>query len=247
MMKRRKIEINVKDKKAMYGLEYSSFIVDVILSLICTILGLLHYFDAAKPLEKISGLIGLVTGIIGFFLTLIYICFSGYIFTNDITYSFDDSIIYIPLGGSQFPLLKLDEDGAYAEWDDSKGLYKCIFYKQNKPDSIYATYSELGKKQYNYEKKRYFDVESKYSTCSGFYDMCDGSNEYIPDGSLSVTGNECQYIYLYLSPQGFENKYVFDRWVSTIIFSCFIVACCIGLAIFGFLLFKSDDSGIKNI
>jgi uncharacterized protein YqhQ len=57
-----------KRQKAMYGLEYSSLIADLILSLICTILGLLLYFDVAKPLEKISGLIGLVTGIIGFFL-----------------------------------------------------------------------------------------------------------------------------------------------------------------------------------
>ena len=234
-----------KRQKAMYGLEYSSLIADLILSLICTILGLLLYFDATKLLEKISGLIGLVTGIIGFFLTLIYICFSGYIFINDITKSFDDSFIYIPVGGSQFPLLKLDKDGAFAEWDDSKGQYKCIFYKENKPDSIYATYSELGKKQYNYEKKRYIDVDSKYSTCSGSYDICDGSNEYIPsDGTLSVTENECPYIYLSISPTGIENKYVFDRWISTIIFSCFIIAFCIGLAIFGFLLFKSDGSGV---
>jgi hypothetical protein len=48
----------------MYGLEYSSLIIDVVLGFICTILGLLHYFDVAKPFEKISGIIGLSTGII---------------------------------------------------------------------------------------------------------------------------------------------------------------------------------------
>ena len=43
----------------MYGLEYSALIIDVILGFVCIILGLLHYFDIAKPFEKITGIIGL--------------------------------------------------------------------------------------------------------------------------------------------------------------------------------------------
>lgn len=55
--------------------------------------------------------------------------------------------------------------------------------------------------------------------------------------------NNCDY--LYATPEDdINNKYLFDRWVTTLIFSCFIIACDIGLAIFGFLLFKSDGSGI---
>ena len=78
-------------KKAMYGLEYSSLILDIILGFICSFLGLLHYFDAAKPFEKITGLIGLSTGIIIFVLTLSYICYSGYIFANQVpTYIYDN-------------------------------------------------------------------------------------------------------------------------------------------------------------
>ena len=234
-------------KKAMYGLEYSSLTIDVILGFICTILGLLHYFDVAKPFEKISGIIGLATGVVGFVLTLVYICYSGYIFTNNITEGFDDSFKNLPYGGgvsSVLPLLKLDKEGAFAELDDSKGQYRCIFYKQNNPDSIFATYSDLGKKQYNYEKKRFYEVDSKYTICTGSYDLCEGLNEYIPNEDLTHTGSNCKFLYLEDSPEGVENKYVFDRWVSTIIFSCFIVACCIGLAIFGFLLFKSDGSGL---
>jgi len=61
-------------KKAMYGLEYSSLIIDIITGFICAVLGLLQYFDTAKPFEKISGLIGLGSGIVGSILTLIYIC-----------------------------------------------------------------------------------------------------------------------------------------------------------------------------
>ena len=53
--------------KAMYGLEYSSLIIDVICGFVCTILGLLHYFDIAKPFEKVTGIIGLSYGIIGLY------------------------------------------------------------------------------------------------------------------------------------------------------------------------------------
>ena len=211
-------------QKAMYGLEYSSLIIDVILGFICTILGLLHYFDIAKPFEKISGIIGLATGIIDFILTLVYICYSGYIFTNDITTGFDN-----------YDVVKLDKEGAFAEWDESKGQYKWIFYKENNPNSIYPTYSDLGKKQYNYEKKRFYDRDTKYTSCLEAYSSM---------STTSHTGANCKYLYLSSPPNSFKNKYVFDRWVSTIIFSCFILVCCIGLAIFGFLLFKSDSSGL---
>ena len=211
-------------QKAMYGLEYSSLIIDVILWFICTILGLLHYFDIAKPFEKISGIIGLATGIIDFILTLVYICYSGFIFTNDTTRGFDN-----------YNVVKLDKEGAFAEWDDSKGQYKLIFYKENNPNSIFPTYSDLGKKQYNYEKKRFYDRDTKYTSCLEAYSSM---------STTSHTGANCKYLYLSSPPNSFKNKYVFDRWVSTIIFSCFILVCCIGLAIFGFLLFKSDSSGL---
>jgi len=229
-------------QKAMYGLEYSSLIIGVILGLFCTFLSFLHYFDIGKPFEKITGLIGLIAGIIEFFLTLIYICYSAYIFVNDTTEGFDDTYRFTLSGGSPGPLLKLNKDGAFAEWDDSKSQYKCIFYKEDKVGANHATYSELGKKQYNYEKKRHYDIDSKYS-CIGDYSLCEGANQYILNTLVAHTGNDCKYLYLEKSALGVENKYIFDRWVSTIIFSCFIASCCIGLAIFGFLFFKDNGSG----
>ena len=70
-------------QNAMYSMEYTSVIFDVILSFICTILGFLHYFDVGKSFEKFSGLIGLISGAICFILTFIYIIYSCYIFDND--------------------------------------------------------------------------------------------------------------------------------------------------------------------
>ena len=235
-------------QKAMYELEYSSLTIDVILGFICTILSLLHYFDIAKPFEKISALIGFGTGIVGSIITIVYICYSGYILTNDTTDGFDDTYKFFPAGRTSNipgPLIKLDKDGAFAEWDDSAGQYRCMFFKKDEVGSTHATYSELGKKQYNYEKKRNFDKDAKYTNCEGnYYDLCVGANEFILNTVAGKSGSDCKYLYLDRTAQGVENKYVFDRWISTIIFSCLIVVCCIFLAIFGLLLFISNGSGL---
>ena len=221
-------------QKAMYGLEYSSLILDIILGFICTVLGLLHFFDAVKAFDKVTGIIGLASGIVGFIMTLVYICYSGYIFTNDSTEGFDDNYDF---------KLKLDKDGAFAKWDSSQSKYKCLFYENGKIDPV--KYNDLGKRQYNYEKKRYYNVDSKYTDC--VIDNTDAFNDCNAGEYFSASGidtNKCPYLYLRTTADTFKNKYVFDRWVTTIIFSCFIAVCCIGLAVFGFLLFKSDSSGI---
>ena len=49
-------------------------------------LTLFHYFDKGLAFEKITGLIGFIGGIISFIIIPIYICFRGYIFTQDVAY-----------------------------------------------------------------------------------------------------------------------------------------------------------------
>ena len=249
-------------RKAMYGLEYSSLILDVSLGFICAILGLLHFFDVGKSFQKYSGIIGLVTGIILFILTLVYVIYSGYIFTHDITKSYDSDLEFPDYSTSltfnpQYAsfsnnLIKLNGKGAFAEWDSGKNQYKCLFYKKDDYKAMLAKYNDLGKKQYNYEKKRnYPDNDSEYNSCkvginyaySNCYDN-GGSFNYLIS-SYTYKGKQCEYLYLSEIAKGIGNKYLYDMWVTTIIFSCLITACAIGLAIFGFLLFKnSDGSGI---
>jgi hypothetical protein len=216
-------------KKAMYGLEYSSLILDITLGFICAVLGLLHFFDVAKPFEKITGIIGLSTGVITFVLTLVYVCYSGYIFTNHIAYTSDQNI-------PGFLLVKLDKEGACAKKEEGN-QFKCLYYKSDKENSGLAKYSDLGNRQYNYEKKRlYPEDNSKYSGCEIDCSIC-LSNEYFTDSGHS----NCEYLYSSGLATEFVNKYIFDMWVTSIIFSCFIFVCAIGLAIFGFLLFNSSD------
>ena len=233
-------------RKAMYGLEYSSYIIDVSLGFICAVLGLLHFFDIGKSFQKYSGLIGLITGIVGFVLTLVYIIYSGYIFTKDLAID----------NGSSFPslstlttrssyLLKLNGKGAFAKKDGDGGKFKCIYYNKDDKNAILAKYNDLGKKSFNYEKKRNYDVSSDISNClrnaGTAYTDCSTSESF----TLSSSYSSCDYLYLNFKATGFENKYLYDNWVTNIIFGCFIIACNIGLAIFGFLVFKnSDGSGI---
>ena len=237
-------------KKAVYGLEFSSLIIDVILGFICLILGLLHYFDVAKPFEKVTGIIGLATSVIGFILTLVYIIYSGYIFTNDIPENNYDDNDY----GDNDKLYKADNKGIFAKWDNNEKKYKCEYYDKDDENAIYAKYNEMGKKIYNYDK----DVSQAESTspvkkCSYTENSapnslkpseCNDNQGYLDTGSASKFKGDCDALYIDYSFSGYENKYIYDRWVTTLIFACFIIACDIGLAIFSFLLFKSDTSGL---
>ena len=234
-------------QNAMYSMEYTSVIFDVILSFICTILGFLHYFDVGKSFEKFSGLIGLISGAICFILTFIYIIYSCYIFDNDI---YRDS--------SGVGVEKLYSNGAYYKWEDSK--YKRPYDEEEDTKKPYLNldlikYKDLGKKQYNYNSKMYKsyndpDVKDEIKNCK--YGVLSGIiTTQLPylDGSSS----KCEYVWLssyssyssYTSNLGYEHKYLFDKWITSIIFGVLILVCDIGLAIFGFLLF-SGGSGNKG-
>ena len=221
-----------RSKKAMYFLEYFAASIDIVFGFICSVLGFLHLFDfLMKNINScVIGVLGFISACIIFVITTVYLCYSGYIFVNVETKSYDDGYNYDKL-------LKLNKDGAFAEFDYQKYEYKCIFYEQNNQDNLIAKYKDLGKKQYNYQKHRFFNYDDKYDLCSGNgYDLCYKSNrEYF---SYYLYYNGCNYIYLDSIFKGFENKYIYDRWLTTIIISCLIILSTIGMAIFGFLLIK---------
>ena len=113
----------------MYGLEYSSLIIDIILGMVCIILGLFAYLDIFKNFGKKIGIIGLSSGVICFILTLVYTCYSGYIFNNDPS---DQQ--------------KVEDNGIFAEWNDIEEEFKCKFLNNDDIYESYAKYKDLGKK-----------------------------------------------------------------------------------------------------
>lgn len=231
-----------KRRKAVYGLEFSSLIIDIVLGSICCLLGLLHYFDVGKVFLKITGIIGLATGVIGLILTVFYLGYSSYIFNND--YS-RETILY-----DNGAILKL-VDGKYAY------NYKDDDAKENQY-YMYAKFKDLGKKIYNYDSKRY--KESVESTDTSSIRYCSKNGEYADTGRTDGDGfpiygeinyvnqpkvDNCEYIwkYNYATRYGYDNKYLYDRWLTSIILSAFICLCNLGVAIFGLLIFLNGDSG----
>jgi hypothetical protein len=198
-------------RKAMYGLEYASFIFDVICGFVCTLLSFLRYLNIGKGTEKNTGLVGLITGVVGFVLTFAYFVYSAYIFTNDI----------------EGNIKKLFPNGATYKIVDESSTKKAItpYANDKNDDSPYIKYYELGQKLYNYDS----DISRVYSSS-----YCPKSIAESSSGIPSST--TCKY--LFGAPEkGIENKYLYDKWVNTLIFSFLISVSNIGLIIFGLLLF----------
>ena len=254
-------------RKAMIGLYYTAYNLDIVSAGICALLGLLVYLKVGD-IEKITGLIGLGCGFVGFVLTLVFVIESGLIF-NDID-------------GENKP--RMDSDGGVLKWDDTKKTYVCIYYDSKNEDAVLRRYSDWGNKYLSYRKDVSFAEEEKnykYQQTNGCIQKSfslfsynipsninnGGNSNYgndlndyckaISDGNFKVEPKrkyrdtssmeekgECDKLY-YVDSDDFLKKIIYDRWLTTIIFSCFIFLLNIGLAIFGFLLF--NGSGKTNL
>ena len=221
-------------QKAIYGLEYSSFIIDLILSFICANLALFHYLNVGEDFVKKTGLLGLISGIIGFIITLVYVIYSGYIFTNDPAYVTVDPE---NLDLIEHPNLKrLYPNGARYKWDglDNTGKYITINENEKGDFDQYVKFKDLGQKQYNYNT----DYYKNYQVANVCYL---GSSS---PASLTSKISDCDYLF-YTPSEKIENKYIYDRWLTALILAVIIIAFNIALAIFGFLLFK-ENGGQKS-
>ena len=230
-----------KRHKVMYGLEYSAFVIDVSLGFICSFLSLFHFLEPGKPLEKVSGFIGIFVGIITAVITIIYLVFNGLIFSNEPVR--DIEILY--------------PNKASLKYNGNKYVYNYDYdKKEDDYDIAFIKYKDLGKKQYNYDSEifkaiKYYD-NSEYEECQEsdilvFYTGQDGNKKkYTVD---TTNDHNCDYIW----EEDFDNKdnynkYLYDRWMTCIILGALIAVCGIGLIIFGFLLSKSEgDSGSSPI
>ena len=225
IQKYKKINKLCKAKKAMHDLEFACLFINLVLGFVCANLSLLHSLEVGKDFEKKTGMIGFATGIIGFIITLVYVCFNGYVFNNDVAYGNDG----IPYTGR---IEKLYPNGALRKKDGSDFIP--IYYNDKSDFSEYAKYKDLGDKQYNYDSKYYksFEYTRTTSTITSDAERC--------LEIYSTHSSSCEYVYS--RPfSSFINKDLYDRWLTTLILSIALVACNIGLLIFGFLLFKNGQ------
>ena len=219
-------------EKGMHDMEYTSFIFDIVIGFVCGFIGLLHIFEVKKDFVSNTGLIGLICGVIGFVLSLVYVIFNGLVYTN---YYADDD------------LYKTDEDGIVAEASGSN--FKCKYFdKKGNTHALVAKYSDLGKKQYNYNKDLNKALIGKPAcvfaltlTGSDYSDICSDVETFDPNDYSLPDTSTCKNLYYYNTyiSSSIENKDISDRFLTTLILSLFVCIANIGLALFGFLLFRT--------
>ena len=156
-------------------------------------------------------------------------------------------------------IIKRNEDYTIAEKEGNK--FKCLSFDQEKNSfSKYVKISDLGKKQYNYDKDGMKgvndDCQDKGIVTSGgssttsnlIAGACASKETYtkaellaLYAGSATTKFDECNKIYISENElnDGIENKDLSDRFLTTLILSLFVCLASIGLALFGFLLFRT--------
>ena len=223
-------------KKGMYNMEYTSFIFNICIGFSCGLIALLHLMEAKKDFVPKTGLIGLICGVVGFVLSFVYVVYNGIVYTK---YYDNDN-----------PVFKKDSEGAFAVLNGDK--YICFYHDEPANlHSIVAKYSDLIKKQYNYDKDLIASYESdEVKGCTKSPTVCLGGKE-IDASTISPnldpdTGNpiisKCNYLYVDDDPAvDFSNKDLSDRFLTTLILSLIVCLANIGLAIFGILLFKNPE------
>ena len=209
--------------KGMYDMEYTAFIFDIVIWFICNLLGLLHLFDQKKDFVSNTGLICLICGIVGFVLTFVYVIFNGIVFTSK--YS---------------GVIERDENWIFAI-QSSGTQYTCLNYDKEDYFWGYAKFSDLNKKQYNY-KHNFYDRAARDCEDDHDADYCEG-DDLTHTGTFtatagSVTINSCKVIYVKTEVE-ITNKDKFDRFLTALILSLIVCLASIGLAFFGFLLFRT--------
>ena len=223
-----------KNHKIMYSLEYAALILDVSLGFICTFLGLIHYLEPGKPFEKNSGLIGLISGIVVAVLTVVYVAFSANIFSNE-------PIRYIKkLYSNKASLHYNGVDKYIYDYDEEKAVNDDL-------DTPFIKYKDLGKKQYNYDSEIFQsskDSKSEYYHCHFNFETSFPTDIPVKYTITEANDHECNYLW---DDNNFDNtsnnnKFLYDRWLTSIILGVLIAVCGIGLVIFGFLLFTGSNN-----
>ena len=246
-------------RKAMVALQSTASNLNIIFGFICAFLGFLIYFDI-KNIE-ITGLIGLGCGVIGFVLTLVYVIESGLVF-NDIDDQYDIRIdsdgAALELDGNEYKCIFYDKDDKFALFTRFSDYgNKFLNYKKeviHRNDDKNYEYKGCTFSISNYASSLGFGSSSSYNldkliscntVCKNINDkkISIQKQEYRDDKGTKV--GDCSKLYDFSFSTSYEKKNLYDRWLTTIILSCFILLLNIGLAIFGFLLFNS--SGKTNL
>ena len=250
-------------KKAMYGLEYTTSDLNLIFGFVCTLLGFLQFLNVIN-IGKYIGLIGLGTGFIGFVLTFVYVIESGLVF-DDITDSrqiridSDGAFLEWNRSKNRYTCIFYDKDDAdsvllrYSGYGNKYLSYRQdVFYAQKEGNFKYL--STNGCRQDTITAGDLWDnckdleeFDDNQLTSSSLSDLNSKRSYYDSTVSRTNKKGECDFLFRVSSTASNSYKQTYDNWLTTIIFSCFIFIFHIGLAIFGFLLFRESDGSSGQV
>lgn len=260
-------------KKAMISLQYVAFNLNIIFGFICAFLGFLQYFGI-KNIE-ITGIIGLGCGFIGFVLTLVYVIESGLVFNDIDTsndFRIDSDGAFFELKDTNYKCIFYNKNDKFALFrkysdygnkflnykkevkhmreDENHEYLDCSYSFGSSSSSSGITngiFSGLGfGKAVSYlYKYNAFNIISYNQYCKYLDEktLSFPKMEFTNDSGQKL--GDCNKLYNFPNESDFANKNLYDRWLTTIILSCFILLLNVGVAIFGFLLFNS--SGKTNL
>ena len=221
-----------KNRKAMYNMEYTSFVFNIVIGFIGVLIGL---YGLQNEIIINSGKVGMACGVVGLVLTLVYVIFNIIVYT-----SYYDSAYF-----------KVDSDGAFAKRDGTR--YKCLYFKEKDDlEALYAKYSDIIKSQYNYNKELAdsFNTDPEKRDCktSRFIILDCSQDEYI-DSSQTYRNDQgedlpCSKLYYQQTVNSFSNYDKSARILTTLIFSIMIILCYIGFIFSGFIL--NQESALNN-
>ena len=216
-------------QKSMYDLEYTSLIFSTSLSFICFCLSLFIQLEIFTNYKNKIGLFSFFSGIICFILTFIYVCYSGYIFNNDIAYGKIEQRSF----NIDNSIKKLFPNGATYKLGDNK--YITAYDEDTNDYSNFIKYKDLGDRIYNYDEELSIKYYSNMS--------CFMRNVTLRQSPIDYS---CKYIFTEpnLNP---SNKYLYERWMATLVLSSFIFIFNICLSLLGFKLYKDKKEELKSL
>ena len=131
--------------KMMHKFKNVSFYANIFFGILCAVLSLLHYYNIARRFERYTGLLGIISGILGIFLTSIFFVYNGILFNND---DFGKDLIYNTINTIATPVdNKIKDVVSYKnnknEWMKTEKQHYKFYYGENDEDLAYQKYKEL--------------------------------------------------------------------------------------------------------
>ena len=201
----------------MHDLEYATLIINLFISFLLANLSMLQYFKIGKKITRQLGLIGIILGCFGFILTIVYVSYNGYILTNDSAY--DGQIKKMFHNGAKYKYIS----GKYITAYEGDNSFKGEFIK----------YKDLGDKQYNYNSDYYKYYINSPNNCK--------EESFVNKNTYNIG---CDYIFS--NPiVNMENKHLYDRWVTSLVFDVFILLGNLSFFILGIFIFGGSKNNIN--